>query len=56
MSPRAYADTFAVLDDVTVADLDLTGSGGEAVAGRIRGLRVDRGGNGPRFGPRTALA
>ena len=32
VSPKGYADTFAVLDDTTVAYLDLTGSGIETVA------------------------
>src|SRR5690606_16759003 len=32
VSPKGYADTFAVLDDTTVAYLDLTGSGVETLA------------------------
>ncbi|SDQ77430.1 pyridoxamine 5'-phosphate oxidase family protein [Thermostaphylospora chromogena] len=32
VSPKGYADTFAVLDDTTVAYLDLTGSGVETIA------------------------
>lgn len=32
VSPKGYADTFAVLDDTTVAYLDLTGSGSETIA------------------------
>lgn len=32
ISPKGYADTFAVLDDRTVAYLDLTGSGAETAA------------------------
>lgn len=32
VSPKGYADTFTVLDDTTVAYLDLTGSGIETVA------------------------
>lgn len=32
MSPKGYADTFAVLDDTTVAYLDLDGSGVETIA------------------------
>ena len=32
VSPKGYADTFAVLDGTTVAYLDLTGSGVETVA------------------------
>jgi hypothetical protein len=32
VSPKGYVDTFAVLDDVTVAYLDLTGSGIETLA------------------------
>jgi len=32
VSPKGYRDTFAVLDPVTVAYLDLTGSGAETIA------------------------
>ncbi|MFC4529985.1 pyridoxamine 5'-phosphate oxidase family protein [Sphaerisporangium dianthi] len=32
VSPKGYADTFAVLDDTTVAYLDLDGSGVETIA------------------------
>ncbi|GAA4073390.1 pyridoxamine 5'-phosphate oxidase family protein [Actinomadura miaoliensis] len=32
VSPKGYADTFAVLDDRTVGYLDLTGSGAETIA------------------------
>ncbi|GLW66608.1 hypothetical protein Arub01_48520 [Actinomadura rubrobrunea] len=32
VSPKGYADTFAVLDDHTVGYLDLTGSGAETIA------------------------
>ena len=32
LSPKGYADTFAVLDDRHVAYLDLTGSGAETIA------------------------
>jgi predicted pyridoxine 5'-phosphate oxidase superfamily flavin-nucleotide-binding protein len=32
ISPKGHADTFAVLDDTTVAYLDLTGSGAETAA------------------------
>jgi hypothetical protein len=32
VSPKGYKDTFAVLDPVTVAYLDLTGSGSETIA------------------------
>lgn len=32
MSPKGYRDTFAVLDPLTVAYLDLTGSGAETIA------------------------
>jgi hypothetical protein len=32
LSPKGYADTFAVLDERTVAYLDLTGSGAETAA------------------------
>jgi hypothetical protein len=32
VSPKGYADTFAVLDDTTVAYLDLEGSGVETIA------------------------
>jgi len=32
VSPKGHADTFAVLDDATVAYLDLTGSGAESIA------------------------
>lgn len=32
MSPKGYADTFAVLDDTTVAYLDLDGSGVETIS------------------------
>ncbi|WP_214409831.1 pyridoxamine 5'-phosphate oxidase family protein [Sphaerisporangium fuscum] len=32
VSPKGYADTFAVLDDMTVAYLDLDGSGVETIA------------------------
>jgi hypothetical protein len=32
VSPKGYADTFAVLDDLTVAYLDLDGSGVETIA------------------------
>jgi predicted pyridoxine 5'-phosphate oxidase superfamily flavin-nucleotide-binding protein len=32
VSPKGYRDTFAVLDDTTVAYLDLTGSGAETIA------------------------
>jgi len=32
LSPKGYADTFAVLDESTVAYLDLTGSGAESLA------------------------
>lgn len=32
VSPKGYADTFAVLDPATVAYLDLTGSGAETIA------------------------
>jgi hypothetical protein len=32
VSPKGYADTFAVIDDITVAYLDLDGSGVETIA------------------------
>src|SRR5258708_35158967 len=32
VSPKGYRDTFAVLDPLTVAYLDLTGSGAETIA------------------------
>ena len=32
VSPKGHADTFTILDEQTVAYLDLTGSGAEAVA------------------------
>jgi hypothetical protein len=32
ISPKGYADTFAVIDPLTVAYLDLTGSGAETIA------------------------
>ncbi len=32
ISPKGYADTFAVLDESTVAYVDLTGSGAESIA------------------------
>src|SRR5207245_1863659 len=32
VSPKGYRDTFAVIDPVTVAYLDLTGSGAETIA------------------------
>ncbi|MGN6676262.1 MAG: pyridoxamine 5'-phosphate oxidase family protein, partial [Streptosporangiaceae bacterium] len=32
LSPKGYRDTFAVLDPLTVAYLDLTGSGAETIA------------------------
>ncbi|WP_433371685.1 pyridoxamine 5'-phosphate oxidase family protein [Streptosporangium sp. CA-115845] len=32
MSPKGYADTFAVLDDTTIAYLDLDGSGVETIS------------------------
>ncbi|HEX5189389.1 MAG TPA: pyridoxamine 5'-phosphate oxidase family protein [Streptosporangiaceae bacterium] len=32
LSPKGYSDTFAVLDPLTVAYLDLTGSGAETIA------------------------
>jgi hypothetical protein len=32
VSPKGYRDTFAVLDSLTVAYLDLTGSGAETIA------------------------
>jgi hypothetical protein len=32
LSPKGHADTFAILDERTVADLDLTGSGAETIA------------------------
>jgi len=32
LSPKGHADTFAVLDDLRVAYLDLTGSGAETIA------------------------
>src|SRR6185437_14834608 len=32
LSPKGYRDTFAILDSLTVAYLDLTGSGAETIA------------------------
>jgi predicted pyridoxine 5'-phosphate oxidase superfamily flavin-nucleotide-binding protein len=32
ISPKGYADTFAVVDDLTVAYLDMNGSGAETIA------------------------
>lgn len=40
VSPKGHADTFAIIDDETVAYLDLTGSGIETVAHALENGRV----------------
>lgn len=40
VSPKGYRDTFAVLDPLTVAYLDLTGSGAETIAHLRQNARI----------------